>query len=548
MNREWWHKSVIYQIYPRSFQDTNGDGIGDLKGIIERLNYIQKLGADLIWLCPVYASPNDDNGYDISDYYSINPEYGTMDDMDELINESSKRGIRIMMDIVANHTSDEHPWFIHSRKDRSNPYRQFYVWKDGKEGQEPSDLNSIFSGSAWEYNSQSGQYYLHLFSKKQPDLNWHHSPVRKALYDVMRFWIQKGIKGFRFDVIDLIAKEIDDNIVANGPLLHDYLQEMHKEVLEGAGVVTVGETGSTDLAQSLLYTAPERKELNMVFSFEHMALDEEPGKQKWDLKPLDLDDLKRVFSSQQNELATKGWNSLFWSNHDQPRIVSRWGNDENFRYESATMLATLLHMMRGTPFIYQGEEIGMTNVKFPDIYSYRDIETIRLYEERLQKGYTVEDIMSSIYAKGRDNARTPMQWNRTNQAGFTTGMPWVGVNPNYVNINVEDDLNSSRSIFKYYQRLIFIRKTNDLVVYGEYELLETEHEVFAYTRKLANETWYVICNFTAKTVNCRLLENLPDGEILIHNYGSPFSKTELRPYESFVFTSIEHTLATKQKV
>ncbi|RHW43559.1 alpha-glucosidase [Neobacillus notoginsengisoli] len=535
MDLEWWHKSVIYHLYPRSFQDTNGDGIGDLKGIISRLDYIQKLGTDLIWLCPVYASPNDDNGYDISDYYSINPEYGTMAEMEELIEETSRRGIGIMMDIVANHTSDEHPWFMASRQDKSNPYRDFYVWRDGKDGSEPSDLSSIFSGSAWEYEKQTGQYYLHLFSKKQPDLNWHHLPVRKAMYDVMRFWIKKGIKGFRFDVIDLIAKDIDKDIVANGPLLHDYLQEMHREVHAGTNVVTVGETGSADLTQAILYTSPERKELNMVFSFEHMALDEVPGKQKWDLKPLVLNELKAVFSTQQTELAERGWNSLFWSNHDQPRIVSRWGNDDQYRYESATMLATLLHMMRGTPFIYQGEEIGMTNVKFPDIDSYRDIETLRVYEERLRKGVPHEEVMSSIYTKGRDNARTPMQWNNSDQAGFTTGTPWLDVNPNYNTVNVEDDLHSSRSIFNYYQRLISIRKMNDIVVYGKYELLETEQEVFAYTRKLDKETWYVICNFTGRTVRCKLLEVLPEGEVLIHNYGFPILKMELRPYESFVY-------------
>jgi glycosidase len=535
MKREWWHKSVVYQIYPRSFQDSNGDGIGDLQGIISRLDYLQDLGIDLIWLCPVYASPNEDNGYDVSNYYEIHPEYGTMSDMEQLIAGASKRGIGLMMDIVANHTSDEHPWFVAASKDPNSPYRQFYVWRNGKYNHEPSELQSIFGGSAWEYHEPSGQYYLHLFSKKQPDLNWHYPPVRQAIYDVIRFWIGKGIRGFRFDVIDLIAKEIDNNIIGNGPRLHEYLQEMHREVLDGTNVVTVGETGNADLEQAILYTSPERRELNMIFSFEHIALDEEAGKQKWDLKPLVLDDLKQVFSKWQYGLAKRGWNSLYWSNHDQPRIVSRWGNDTTYRYESSTMLATLLHMMKGTPFIYQGEEIGMTNVRFSDLSSYRDIETFQMYKERIQKGYTHEEIMASIYAKGRDNARTPMQWDHTKHAGFTTGVPWISVNPNYKDINVEKDLKSDRSIYRYYQQLIRLRKKEDIVVYGEYQLLETESQIYAYTRQLENERWYIICNFTDKTVECKLLNQLPNGELILNNYQEPLLKGKLRPYESIVW-------------
>jgi glycosidase len=539
MKREWWHKSVVYQIYPRSFQDSNGDGIGDLQGIISRLDYLKDLGVDIIWLCPVYASPNDDNGYDISDYYSIHPEYGTMDDMEALIAEAGKRGIGIMMDIVANHTSDEHPWFIAASKDKMNPYRDFYIWRDGKDGKEPSDLQSIFSGSAWEYSEQTGQYYLHLFSKKQPDLNWHNPKVRQAIYDVMRFWIKKGIKGFRFDVIDLIAKEIDQNIIGNGPLLHEYIQEMHREVLAGSDIVTVGETGNADLNQALLYTDPDRKELNMIFSFEHIALDEVKGKQKWDLKPLELADLKQVFSRWQNGLAKKGWNSLFWNNHDQPRIVSRWGNDDAYRYESATMLATLLHLMKGTPYIYQGEEIGMTNIRFQDLSSYRDIETLRMYEERRQKGYSHEEIMESIYAKGRDNARTPMQWNNKDHAGFTSGKPWIRVNPNYIEINVEKDRNDHKSIFHYYQKLIQLRKESDLIVYGTYELLESEPQLYAYTRKLGEEKWMIVCNFTDETVESSLLDQLQTSNIVIKNYHSDVEKGKLRPYEAVVWKIFE---------
>ncbi|RSD26999.1 glycoside hydrolase family 13 protein [Mesobacillus subterraneus] len=530
MKKKWWHNCVVYQVYPRSFMDSNGDGIGDLKGIISKLDYIADLGADMIWLCPVYASPNDDNGYDISNYYQIHPEFGTLKDMDLLISEAEKRGLGIMMDIVANHTSDEHPWFIESRSSKDNPYRDYYVWRDAVDGGPPSDLQSIFSGCAWEYDAGTDQYYLHMFSKKQPDLNWHHPPVREAIYDVMRFWINKGIKGFRFDVIDLIAKELEQGIIANGPLLHPYLQEMHREVLAGADVVTVGETGGADLEKAILFTSPERKELDMVFSFEHIALDEQHGKQKWDLKSLELDDLKRVLSNWQTCLTGKGWNSLFWSNHDQPRIISRWGNDQEYRYESATMLAVLLHMMRGTPYIYQGEEIGMTNVQFADLDSYCDIETLNMYKERIKQGFAHDDIMESIYVKGRDNARTPMQWNAESHAGFTAGKPWIDLNPNYPSINVQADHHSERSIYQIYKKLIELRKANDLIVYGDYELLESEPEIFAYTRTYQNEEWRVVCNFSNREIESQLI---CDGEIVIHNYDSPTEK--LRPYEAIVY-------------
>lgn len=526
MKIEWWHKSVVYQIYPRSFQDSNGDGIGDLQGIISRLNYIQDLGVDIIWLCPVYASPNDDNGYDISDYYSINCEYGTMADMEQLIAEAAQLGIGIMMDIVANHTSDEHPWFIEAKQDKSNPYRNYYVWREQPE----SELESIFGGSAWEYTGETNQYYLHMFSKKQPDLNWHYPPVRRAIYDVMKFWIEKGIKGFRLDVIDLIAKQIDENIIANGSLLHLYLKEMHQEALLGKEIVTVGETGGADIPQALLYTAPDEKELNMVFSFEHLALDEQTGKQKWDLKPLNINDLKRVLSNWQEGLAEKGWNGLFWNNHDQPRIVSRWGNDTTYRYESATMLAALLHLMRGTPYIYQGEEIGMTNVQYNELSLYRDVETFQMYKKRHEQGYTHEEIFTSIHAKGRDNSRTPMQWNSQPNAGFTQGMPWIKVNPNYIDLNVENDRKSSRSIFQFYRKLVKLRQNCDLIIFGDYQLLETEPEVFAYRRQWKNERLYVFCNFTKKTTDCTLLQHLPS-KGLLQNYESCPSVGILRPYE-----------------
>lgn len=537
MKREWWHDSVVYQIYPRSFQDSNGDGIGDLPGIITRLDYIQVLGADMIWLCPVYASPNDDNGYDISDYYSINPEYGTMDDMSRLISESGKRGIGIMMDIVANHTSDEHPWFQEASRNKDSPYSDFYVFRDPDEnGNEPTQLASVFGGSAWTYNEDRGQYYLHMFSPKQPDLNWHNPNVRQAIYDILRFWIQKGIKGFRFDVIDLIAKDIDNEIIGNGPQLHPYIQEMYQAVLKDPDVVTVGEANNADVQEALLFSDQDRNELNMVFSFEHLALDEIPGQEKWDLQEINTGALKQVLSNLQYGLTDRGWNSLFWNNHDQPRIVTRWGDDQVHRYVSATMFATLLHFQKGTPYIYQGEEIGMTGVAFDTIDAYKDIETHNMYRERLEQGYAEEDIMESIYAKGRDNSRTPMQWDDSEHAGFTSGKPWLQVNSNYEGINADRDrYGSGPSIFAYYQKLIDLRKHNDVMVYGDYDLLETSDSIFAYTRHLNGEWLYVLCNLTGEPVPCEVLQKLAGYKQVIHNYPDHPPPGELRPYEAIVY-------------
>ena len=410
MERQWWHSSVVYQIYPRSFKDSNGDGIGDINGIREKLDYLKELGIDVIWLSPVYKSPNDDNGYDISDYCDIMDEFGTMEDMDNLLKEANERGIKILMDLVVNHTSDEHKWFIEAKKSKDNEYRDYYIWRDPVDGHEPNDLGSTFSGSAWQYDETTGQYYLHLFSKKQPDLNWENEKVRNEVYKMMNFWVDKGIGGFRMDVIDLIGKVPDDMITGNGPKLHEYLQEMNKAALEGNDLLTVGETWGATPEVAKLYSNPERHELSMVFQFEHIGLDQIEGKEKWDLKPLELLELKKVLSKWQTELEGQGWNSLFWNNHDLPRIVSRWGNDKEYRVLSAKMLATLLHGMKGTPYIYQGEELGMTNVRFEDINEYNDIESLNMYKDRLSKGYTHDEIMESIYAKGRDNARTPMQW------------------------------------------------------------------------------------------------------------------------------------------
>ena len=539
MERKWWHSSVVYQIYPRSFNDSNGDGIGDINGIREKLDYLKELGIDVIWLSPVYKSPNDDNGYDISDYCDIMDEFGTMEDMDNLLKEANEKGIKILMDLVVNHTSDEHKWFIEAKKSKDNKFRDYYIWRDPVNGHEPNNLGSCFSGSAWQYDESTDQYYLHLFSKKQPDLNWENENVRNEVYKMMNFWIDKGIGGFRMDVIDLIGKVPDEMITGNGPKLHDYLQEMNKAALEGHDLLTVGETWGATPEIAKLYSNPKRKELSMVFQFEHIGLDQIEGKEKWDVKPLDLLDLKKVLSKWQTELEGEGWNSLFWNNHDLPRIVSRWGNDREYRVESAKMLATLLHGMKGTPYIYQGEELGMTNVRFEDINEYNDIETLNMYKDRISKGYSHDEIMASIYAKGRDNARTPMQWDSTENAGFTTGKPWLKVNKNYKFINVEDCLQDKDSIFYHYKKLINIRKHNDTIIYGDYKLLLPEDKnVFAYSRELNGDKIVVVCNFYNKEINLNFKEDFNNVEILLSNYKDSsilMKDLKLRPYEAIMY-------------
>ena len=539
MERKWWHSSVVYQIYPRSFNDSNGDGIGDINGIREKLDYLNELGIDVIWLSPVYKSPNDDNGYDISDYCDIMDEFGTMDDMEKLLKEANEKGIKILMDLVVNHTSDEHKWFIEAKKSKDNKFRDYYIWRDPVNGHEPNNLGSCFSGSAWQYDESTDQYYLHLFSKKQPDLNWENENVRNEVYKMMNFWIDKGIGGFRMDVIDLIGKVPDEMITGNGPKLHDYLQEMNKAALEGHDLLTVGETWGATPEIAKLYSNPKRKELSMVFQFEHIGLDQIEGKEKWDVKPLDLLDLKKVLSKWQTELEGEGWNSLFWNNHDLPRIVSRWGNDREYRVESAKMLATLLHGMKGTPYIYQGEELGMTNVRFEDINEYNDIETLNMYKDRISKGYSHDEIMASIYAKGRDNARTPMQWDSTENAGFTTGNPWLAVNKNYKFINAEDCLQDKDSIFYHYKKLINIRKHNDTIIYGNYKLLLPEDKnVFAYSRELNGDKIVVVCNFYNKEINLNFKEDFNNVEILLSNYKDSsilMKDLKLRPYEAIMY-------------
>ncbi|MGL4623546.1 MAG: glycoside hydrolase family 13 protein [Culicoidibacterales bacterium] len=555
MKKKWWHESVVYQIYPRSFADSNNDGIGDLPGIISKLDYLQTLGIDVIWLSPVYKSPNDDNGYDISDYQDIMDEFGTMADMDRLLAEAKKRNIKIVMDLVVNHTSDEHNWFIEARKGKENEYRDYYVWRDpAADGGAPNDLGSTFSGPAWQYDEASGQYFLHIFSKRQPDLNWENPKVREEVWNLINFWLEKGIGGFRMDVIDLIGKIPDEKITGNGPKLHEYLQEMNQKSFGNYDVLTVGETWGATPEIAKLYSNPERNELSMVFQFEHISLDEQPGKAKWDLRPLQLTELKTVFNKWQTELDGQGWNSLFWNNHDLPRIVSRWGNDKEYRVESAKMLATLLHGMQGTPYIYQGEEIGMTNVRFATIEEYDDIETRNMYNERIEQGYTNEEIMNSIYAKGRDNARTPMQWSNAAHGGFTEGTPWLTVNPNYTEINVDQALADPTSIFYHYQKLIHLRKENPTIIYGTFKMLDFANEsVFAYVREYEGNTILVVCNFTgeATTFNFEAASEYGNGDILLANYTTAPTlayNMELRPYEAVMYRlSADHGVTQSKK-
>ena len=527
----WWKKSVVYQIYPKSFQDSNGDGIGDLKGIITRLDYLENLGIDAIWLSPVYKSPQDDNGYDISDYQDIDPMFGNLEDMEQLIEEAGKHNIKIMMDLVLNHTSDEHRWFEEAKKSRENPYHDYYVWRDGEEGILPNDMRACFGGPAWEWVPELKQYYFHQFSVKQPDLNWENPKVRQEIYNMINWWMDKGVGGFRLDVIDQIAKEPDRKITNNGPRLHEFIQEMSKETFQKGDLITVGEAWGATTEIAKMYSNPNGSEFSMVFQFEHIGLDQEEGKEKWDLAPLPFLKLKATLARWQEELYQCGWNSLFWDNHDLPRIVSRWGNDKEYRVESAKMLAVLLHGMQGTPYVFQGEELDMTNVKY-SIEDYRDIETLNMYRERKDKGYREKDIMDSIYAKSRDNARTPMQWDGSENAGFTEGTPWIKVNPNYKEINAQSQIEDPNSIFSCYKTLIQFRKKYDVLVDGKFELLLPDDEkFFAYTRETEREKMYIICNFSEETVTCPLEENM---ELLYNNYGDADNNV-YRPYEARIY-------------
>ena len=553
MEKRWWKESVVYQIYPRSFCDSNGDGIGDLNGITSKLDYLKELGVDVIWLSPVYKSPNDDNGYDISDYQAIMDEFGTMEDFDRMLAAAHKRGIKIMMDLVVNHTSDEHKWFIESRKSVDNPYRDYYIWRPAKEdGSLPNNWGSCFSGPAWEYDKTTDMYFLHLFSRKQPDLNWDNPVVRQEVFDMMNWWLKKGVDGFRMDVISLISKEpgLPDkepgingyatfNVSANGPHVHEYLQEMRQKALNNADTITVGECSGVTLEEAKKYARSDEKELNMVFQFEHMDVDSDERSGKWTTRKMDLRDLKKILTRWQKGLQDIAWNSLYWENHDQPRSVSRFGNDsDEYREISAKMLATCIHMMQGTPYVYQGEELGMTNCPFNTLDNFRDLESINAFHELTEQGkMTEEDMMAAISYKGRDNARTPMQWDDSAYAGFSTANPWIMVNPNYTKINAKDQVNREDSVFKYYQKLIKLRHESELIVYGTYDLiLDDDKDIYAYIRTLGDEKLIVYCNFSENTREVEIPEEFVNGKVLISNYSDAKAnqKITLRPYEAIV--------------
>ncbi len=553
MEKRWWKESVVYQIYPRSFCDSNGDGIGDLNGITGKLDYLKELGIDVIWLSPVYKSPNDDNGYDISDYQAIMDEFGTMEDFDRMLATAHEKGIKIMMDLVVNHTSDEHKWFIESRKSTDNPYRDYYIWRPAKEdGSLPNNWGSCFSGPAWEYDKTTDMYFLHLFSKKQPDLNWDNPAVRQDVFDMMNWWLKKGVDGFRMDVISLISKEpgLPDketgingyatfNVSANGPHVHEYLQEMRQKALNNADTITVGECSGVTLEEAKKYARSDEKELNMVFQFEHMDVDSDEKAGKWTTRKMDLRDLKKILTRWQKGLQDIAWNSLYWENHDQPRSVSRFGNDsDEYREISAKMLATCIHMMQGTPYVYQGEELGMTNCPFNTLDNFRDLESINAFHELTEQGkMTEEDMMAAIGYKGRDNARTPMQWDDSAYAGFSTANPWIMVNPNYTKINAKDQINREDSVFKYYQKLIKLRHESELIVYGTYDLiLDDDKDIYAYIRTLGDEKLIVYCNFSENTREVELPEEFTNGKVLISNYidAKVNHKITLRPYEAIV--------------
>ena len=529
---QWWKNAVIYQVYPRSFCDSNGDGLGDIPGIISKLDYLQQLGVDAIWLSPVFRSPQDDNGYDISDYQDIDPMFGTLSDMDELIAQAKKRKIRIIMDLVLSHSSDEHPWFREAKKSRQNPWHDFYIWRDGQPDNPPNDLESAFGGSAWEWVPEVEQFYFHRFSKKQPDLSWENPKMRQSLYAMIRWWADRGIGGFRLDVVDLFGKIPDQKILENGPKLHEYIREMRREAFTAPDLVTVGEAWSATPAIARQYSAPDGSELSMVFQFEHLVLDQQPGGEKWDLAPLPLGQLKQVICRWQQELAGTGWNSLFLENHDLPRIVSRWGNDGEYREPSAKMLASLLFGLQGTPYIYQGQELGMTNVRYP-LEEYRDIETLGMYHKYKALGWPEEKILRSIHARSRDNARTPMQWSGAENAGFTTGTPWLKVNPNYQTINADNQLSDPDSVFSYYQRLIRLRKGHPVFREGTFRLVLADHEdIFAYTRTTAAARLLVVCNFRGADIE----DPLAIGETpILCNYPDQPLLGRLRPYEARIY-------------
>ena len=539
VERKWWHTATVYQVYPRSFSDSDGDGIGDIPGIISKLDYLQRLGITVIWLSPIYPSPMDDNGYDISDYQGIAPEFGTLTDFGRLVAEARSRGIGIVLDLVVNHTSDEHPWFVEARRSKDNPHRNHYIWRDpAADGGPPNDLVSSFGGPAWTLDPETGQFYLHLFSRRQPDLNWKNPQVRAEIYAMMNWWLDRGIAGFRMDVIDLIGKQVDAGITKDGPHLHDYLQEMNRETFGSRDVLTVGEAWSATPGSALLYSGRDRGELSMVFQFEHVTQSWDEIHGKWRPKSIDLVKLKTVFGKWQQALAEDGWNSLFWGNHDLPRAVSRYGDTTGHHVESAKMLATVLHLMKGTPFIYQGEEIGMTNVSFSSIEQYKDIETLNMHRLHVEAGLSPEDFIRGANQSGRDNARTPMQWSAAPYGGFTTGSPWIEVNPNFSALNAESQMADEQSIWNHYRRLIALRTKHPVIVYGRYQSWLDQHpDVFAYTRILDGVRLVILANFTPRQIVVELPNELHlTGECLISNYEERRElgpNVELNAYEAF---------------
>lgn len=549
----WWRKAVVYQIYPKSFNDTTGTGVGDLQGIIEKLDYIKELGCDVIWLTPIYESPQHDNGYDISDYYRIHEEYGTLEDVERLLEEAHKLGLKVIMDLVVNHTSTEHRWFKEASSSKDSPYRDFYIWKDPKpDGSQPTNWESKFGGSAWKFDEKTGQYYLHLYDVTQADLNWENEEVRKNVYEMMHFWFEKGIDGFRLDVINVISKDQrfpDDDegdgrkFYTDGPRVHEFLHEMNRKVFSKYDSMTVGEMSSTTIADCIKYTNPTRQELDMVFNFHHLKADY-PNGEKWTLSDFDFLKLKKILSEWQTEMNKGGgWNALFWCNHDQPRIVSRYGDDGKYRKKSAKMLATAIHMLQGTPYIYQGEELGMTNPKFDDISLYRDVESLNMYRLMKEKGIPEEEVIEILKAKSRDNSRTPMQWNAGKNAGFTTGTPWIPIPDNYKDINAEEALRDPDSVFYHYQKLNKLRKEYDIITTGDYQLiLEDDPALFAYVRSGKTEKLLVINNFYGKETEFRLPEDIDcegySAKVLIANdeeIPGQFTNFKVGPYQSIVY-------------
>lgn len=540
MEEKWWHNKVIYQIYPRSFMDSNGDGIGDLEGIRNKLDYLEELGVGIIWLCPVYTSPNKDNGYDISDYYGIMEEFGTMGDMYALIQDCKSHNISIMMDIVLNHSSDQHWWFLQSKSSRENPYHDYYIWAETKDGKEPTDEQAFFGGSIWEWNEPTKEYYLHSFSPEQPDLNWENPKLREELYQMIRFWMDLGIEGFRFDAIDHISKDENYHMDEKTEKVHQYIREMNCNSYGKSGnTVTVGETGSANIESAKLYSNPERHELDMIFQFELMGIDGVRAG-NWEPKKYSLADLKNLMEKWQTQLDGQSWNSLFLGNHDYPRSLSRFGNTApKYRKASAKMLGTFLHGMKGIPYIYQGDELGMINMPFQDISEYRDVESLNFYNMKLKAGWNKEKIMEYLARNSRDNGRTPMQWDDTENAGFSKKTPWIAVNPSYKEINAKECLNDPDSVFYHYKKLVQLRKEKKVMVYGNFKMLYREHpKVFAYSRNYRNEQIIVICNFTSDKTEVPQMNGLTEKNILLSNYENLMTDKNvlyLRPYEAIIF-------------